>query len=269
MNEAAVTMQEWALNYGPKVVAAIAILAIGWVAARLVRTLVRRTLRKADIDPTLTAFTASLAYATLLAFVIVAAVGRLGVQTTSFVAVIGAAGLAVGLALQGSLSNFAAGVLMIVLKPFRTGDYIAGGGTEGLVGEIGIFATVLTSPDNKKLIVPNAKIFNDNIVNYTANDTRRVDLIASVGYDDDLANARRVLESILAAEPRVLPEPAPTIGVLALADSSVNLAVRPWVRTADYWDAYFALQEAIKTRFDAEGISIPFPQRDIHVHQAA
>ncbi len=188
-------------------------------------------------------------------------------QTTSFVAVVGAAGLTIGLALQGSLANFAAGILMIIFKPFKVGDYIEGGGVDGIVEEIGIFTTELKTFDNKKIIVPNAKLTSDNIINYTAREIRRVDIVASVSYSDDLDKVRKVLEDILAADEHVLKEPAPKIAVLELADSSVNFAVRPWVKTSDYWDVFFATQESIKKQFDAAGISIPFPQQDVHLYK--
>jgi small conductance mechanosensitive channel len=202
-----------------------------------------------------------------MAFIVIAAISRLGVQTASFVAVLGAAGLAVGLALQGSLANFAAGVLMIIFKPFKVGEFISAGGVTGGVEAMGIFTTVLKSPDNKKIIVPNAKITGDSITNFSANDTRRIDMVAGVSYSDDLAKVKQVLEGILSEDERILKDPAPTIGLLEMADSSINFAVRPWVKTADYWDVFFATQEKIKQRFDAEGISIPFPQRDVHLYK--
>ena len=260
--------QDLLAQYGMKVVAAIAILVIGWIAAKIVRSLVRRMLKKGRADAALVSFVSSLIYVALMAFVIIAALGQLGVQTASFVAVVGAAGLAVGLALQGSLANFASGVLIIIFKPFRVGDYVEGGGVAGIVEEISIFTTELKSPDNKKIIVPNGKMMGDNIVNYTAKEIRRLDLVAGVSYKDDLDKVRKVLVDILAADQRVLKDPAPTIGVLELGDSSVNFAVRPWVKTQDYWDVYFATQEKIKKQFDAQGISIPFPQRDVHLYQA-
>jgi small conductance mechanosensitive channel len=219
------------------------------------------------VDETLVSFIVNLTYIVLMTFIIIAALGQLGVQTASFVAVLGAAGLAVGLALQGSLANFAAGVLMIIFKPFKVGDFIEAGGTSGVVEEIGIFTTELKSPDNKKVIIPNAKVTGDNIVNYTAKDKRRVDIIAGVSYEDDLDKVRKVLEEIITDDERILEDPSPTIGVLELADSSVNFVVRPWVKTADYWDVFFSTQEKIKKRFDAEGITIPFPQRDVHVYK--
>ena len=262
-------LQDLIAFYGLKVIAAIAILIIGRWIAIAVRNLLRRVMRKSAVEETLVSFVSNVAYVALLAFIIIAALGQLGVHTASFVAVIGAAGLAIGLALQGSLANFAAGVLMIIFKPFKVGDYIEGGGTAGTVEEISIFTTVLKSPDNRKIIVPNAKMTGDNIVNYSAKDQRRIDIVAGVSYGDDLDKVRKVLEQILAEDARILRDPAPTIGVLALADSSINFAVRPWVKTGDYWPVYFDTQEKIKKRFDAEGISIPFPQRDVHLYKVA
>jgi small conductance mechanosensitive channel len=266
MDQIVLKLQEWIALYGLKVVAAIAILVIGTFAAKIIRSILRRILQKSKVDETLVSFITSLSYVALMAFIIIAAVQKLGVQTTSFVAVLGAAGLAIGLALQGSLSNFAAGVLMIIFKPFKIGDFIEAGGTAGTVEEIGIFTTELKTPDNKKVIIPNAKITSDNIVNYTVKGTRRMDLVAGVGYSSDLDKVRKVLEEILAEEERFLKDPAPKIGVLELADSSVNFVFRPWVKTDDYWDTLFDTQEKIKKRFDAAGIEIPFPQRDVHIY---
>jgi small conductance mechanosensitive channel len=267
MNPVVVKVQEWIALYGLKVVAAAAILVLGRFAAIGIRALLKRVLERSRVEATLVSFITNVAYVGLMAFVVIAALGQLGVQTASFVAVLGAAGLAVGLALQGSLANFAAGVLMIVFKPFKVGDFIEAGGGTGVVEEIGIFTTELKSPDNKKIIIPNAKATGDNIVNYTAKEQRRVDIVAGVSYSDDLDKVRGVLQQILSEEDRILDDPAPTIAVLELADSSVNFAVRPWVNTADYWDVFFALQEKIKKRFDAEGIAIPFPQQDVYVHK--
>ena len=267
MEQIVAKLQEWIALYGLKLVAAILILIIGRYAAKGIRVLIRRALQKAKVDDTLVSFVSSLCYVGIMAFVIIAALGQIGVQTASFVAVLAAAGLAVGLALQGSLSNFAAGVLMILFKPFKVGDFIEGGGVTGVVEEIGIFTTELKSPDNKKIIVPNAKMTSDNIVNYTAKDVRRLDIVAGVSYGDDIDKVRKVLAEVLAKDDRILKDPAPTIGVLELADSSVNFAVRPWVKTTDYWDVFFATQENIKKQFDAAGISIPFPQQDVHLHK--
>jgi small conductance mechanosensitive channel len=199
-------------------------------------------------------------------FVVIAALGQLGVQTTSFITVLGAAGLAVGLALQGSLSNFASGVLIIIFRPFHVGDYIDGGGVSGVVKAIHIFTTTLTTPDNKRVIVPNTKIMGDNIINYSAEGTRRLDLTASISYGDSIDTAKAVLMDVLNKDPRVLNDPAPFVGVSAMAESSIDFAVRPWVKVADYWDVFFALNEAIKKRIEAEGLTIPFPQRDVHMY---
>jgi small conductance mechanosensitive channel len=268
MDEVILKLHEWIALYGLKVIATVVILVVGWIASVAVRSVIRRLLHKSNVNETLASFVASLSYVAMMAFVIIAALGKLGVQTASFIAVIGAAGLAIGLALQGSLANFASGVLMIIFKPFQAGDYIEGGGAAGVVEEIGIFTTELKSPDNKKVIIPNAKITSDKIINYSAKDKRRIDIVAGVSYSDNLDKVRKVLEQILAADSRILKDPAPTIGVLELADSSVNFAVRPWVKTADYWNVFFSLQENIKKRFDAEGICIPFPQKDVHLYQA-
>ena len=267
MEQIVVKLQEWIALYGLKVIAAVVILVIGRFAAKGIRAIIRRMLQKGHVDETLVSFVSSLCYVAIMAFVIIAALGQLGVQTASFVAVLGAAGLAIGLALQGSLANFAAGVLMIIFKPFKVNDFIKGAGVEGVVEEIGVFTTELKSVDNKKIIVPNAKITADNIINYTAKEIRRVDIVASVSHRDDLDKVKKVLESVLAKDGRVLKDPAPTIGVLELAQSSVNFAVQPWVKTSDYWDVFFATQESIKKQFDAEGIRIPFPQQDVHLHK--
>jgi small conductance mechanosensitive channel len=261
-------LQEFGTLYGLRIVAAALILIVGRLVALGLRKLVRKIMLKSKVDETLVSFTTSLGYVAVMAFVIIAALSKLGIQTTSFIAILGAAVLAIGLALQGSLANFAAGMLMVIFKPFKVGDFVEGGGVSGMVEEIGIFTTELKSPDNKKIIVPNAKMTGDNIVNYTAKDCRRVDIVAGVSYGDDLDKVRSVLEDILSGDDRILEDPAPTIGVLELADSSVNFAVRPWVKTGDYWDVFFATQESIKKRFDAEGISIPFPQQDVHVYKS-
>lgn len=253
--------------YGLKVVAAIAIFIIGRWVAKAVRNLISRLMAKSDVDETLNKFITSLSYVALLAFVIIAALNQLGVQTASFVAIIGAAGLAVGLALQGSLSNFAAGVLMIIFRPIAVGDYIEGAGVAGTVEEIQIFTTQLATPDNKTIFVPNAKLMGDNIVNYTAKGTRRVDFTFGIGYGDDIDKARQVIGQIIAADERIMKDPAPDVMVSELADSSVNFAVRVWTSAGDYWNVYFDTLEKVKKQFDAEGISIPFPQQDVHLYQ--
>jgi small conductance mechanosensitive channel len=256
-------------EFGLKLVTALIIFIIGrWVARRLAG-LVEKGMTKAGTDSTLTGFLRNIIYIGLLTFVILAAIAQLGVQTTSFIAVLGAAGFAVGLALQGSLANFAAGVLIIIFRPFKSGDFVEAGGVAGVVENIQIFTTTMRTGDNKTIIIPNGQITSGTIVNYSTKDTRRVDMVIGVGYGDDLDKVRRVLEEILKEDERVLEDPAPTIGVLELADSSVNFAVRPWVKSADYWPVYFALHEKVKKRFDKEGISIPFPQQDVHIHQVA
>ena len=224
-------------------------------------------MRQGKVDEILVSFTSSVVYVAVVAFVVIAALGQLGVQTASFIAVIGAAGLAIGLALQGSLANFAAGVLMVIFKPFKVGDYIEAAGTAGVVEAIGIFTSTLKTPDNKMIIIPNAKLTADNITNYSALDQRRVDLVASVSYGDDIDKVRSIIKEILTSDSRILSEPAPTIAIMSLAESSVDFAVRPWVKTEDYWGVFFDLQEQIKKQFDANGVTIPFPQQDIYLHK--
>ena len=268
MDNVADLVKEMLALYGLKVLAAIAILVIGRLVSGWLRSLIRKLMERAGNDPMLVSFVANIAYFAMLAFVIIAALSELGIQTTSFIAVLGAAGLAIGLALQGSLQNFAAGVLILVFKPYKVGDFIEGGGTSGIIEAMDIFTTRMRTGDNKSVIVPNGKLLGDNIVNYSTKPTRRVDLVVGVSYDDDLAKVKAVLNDILSSDERVLDEPAPTVAVSELADSSVNLIVRPWTKTSDYWPLYWDLVETIKTRFDAEGISIPYPQRDVHHHNA-
>lgn len=251
-------------TYALPLVWAIIIFIVGKIASRMISNLVAKLMGKSRVDETLIKFCKSLTYIALMAFVVLAALEKLGVKTTSFAAIIAAAGLAIGLSLQGTLGNFAAGVMLIILRPFKVGDFIEGGGTSGVVEEIQIFSTRLKTGDNKEITVPNGQIIAGTITNYSAKPTRRIDLVIGVGYDDDLKKVRAVLGDILSKESRVLPDPVPTIGVLELGESSVNFAVRPWVNSGDYWPTLFDLQEEIKLRFDAEGISIPFPQRDIH-----
>ncbi|BCS98709.1 mechanosensitive ion channel protein [Desulfoluna limicola] len=265
MESIVVKLQEWLAFYGLKVVAALAILVLGRIAAGIVRRLLRKVMTKGKVEPTLISFVCSVVYVGVLAFVVIAALGQLGVQTASFIAVLGAAGLAIGLALQGSLANFASGVLMVIFTPFKVGDFVEAGGGVGTVEEIGIFSTMIKSVDNKKIIIPNAQVTGGVIINHTAEKIRRVDLVAGVSYGDNLDLVKKTLEEVMAAEPRVLQTPAPKIAVSELGDSSVNFVVRPWVNTHEYWDVRFALQEAIKKAFDAKGISIPFPQRDLHL----
>ena len=266
MGETIAVIQDLALLYGVKVITALAIFIIGKWVAKKISAVVQNLLAKNAVDPAIQHFVGSLVSWVLLIFVVIAALGQLGIQTASFVAIVGAAGLAVGLALQGSLANFAAGVLILIFRPFKVSDFVEVAGVSGVVQRIQIFTTELHSPDNKKIIVPNGGIISGNITNYSANDTRRVDLVFGIGYGDDIDAAKAVLESVVAAEARVLTDPAPTVAVVELADSSVNLVCRPWVNTADYWDVYFNITEAAKKALDAKGISIPFPKRDLHLH---
>jgi small conductance mechanosensitive channel len=253
-------------QYGLRIVVALIIFVIGRIIAKAVANGSQRVMLKAKVDETLASFLRNIIYYALIAAVVIAALGQAGINVTSFLAVLGAAGLAVGLALKDSLSNFAAGVMLILLKFFRKGDYVTAGGVSGTVTAINIFNTVLTTPDNMVITVPNSAILGGTITNVTANDTRRVDLVFGIGYGDDLLKAKKTLERIVSEEPRVLAEPAPTIEVSELADSSVNFVVRPWCKTSDYWGVYFALTEKVKLVFDQEGISIPFPQQDVYMH---
>ena len=267
MPEWLLTAQRLVFLYGLQILYAAIVLIIGRWAAKFVRRIIERLMEKGGLDPTIVKFTGNLSYIALLAFAVLAALNQLGIQTTSFVALLGAAGLAIGLALQGSLSNFAAGFLMILFRPFKVGDYIEAAGTAGTVEEIQIFTTTLRSPDNKLVIVPNAKLTADNIVNWSAKGTRRVDMVFGIGYGDDIDRARSVIREIIEADPRVLKDPAPLIALWQLGESSVDFVARPWVKSADYWSVWFDTTEKVKKAFDAEGISIPFPQRDIHVYQ--
>jgi small conductance mechanosensitive channel len=253
--------------YGLKILAAIVILIVGRIIAGIVRSILWRASKSSKTDTTVMTFIGNIAYVAVFAFAVIAALGRLGVETASFIAVIGAAGLAVGLAFQGSLSNFAAGFLMIIFRPFKVGDFVEAGGTKGVVKEIQVFTTTIMTLDNKKVIVPNSKLTGDNIINYTAEDKRRVDLVVGVSYGDDIDKVKRVLNDVVTENSKVLKEPAPQIALLEMADSSVNFVCRPWVNTTDYWDVFFGLNEEIKKRFDKEDISIPFPQRDVHLFQ--
>jgi len=258
-------VQDVVAVWGLKVIAAIAIFIIGRWVAKGVRIGVRRMMKQTDVDPIVIGFVGSITYIALLAFVIIAALGQLGIQTTSFIAILGAAGLAVGLALQGSLANFAAGFLMIIFRPFKVGDFIEGAGVAGVVETIQIFTTTLKTGDNKTIIIPNAKLSGDNIINYSAQTRRRVDMTVGVAYDADLSKVRDVLKDIISKESRVHSDPEPLIAVAELADNSVNFVVRVWTDTGDYWGVKFAMTETIKNRFDEAGIGIPFPQRDLHI----
>lgn len=260
-------LEFYASQYGLNLIFAIIILIVGlWLAKLLTRSLLN-TLQKRNVDPTLSKFVTALTRIALITFVILAAINRVGIQTTSFVAVLGAAAFAVGFALQGSLSNFASGVMLIIFRPIKVGDFIEGSGKMGTVEEVGIFVTILTTPDNKVIYIPNSKLMSDSIVNFSVKENRRVDMVFGISYGDDIDKAKNAINQIISNDTRILKDPAPQIVVSALADSSVNFNVRPWVKSSDYWDVYFDTTEAIKKKFDEENISIPFPQRDVHVYQ--
>jgi small conductance mechanosensitive channel len=256
-------------DYGLRVVFALVVFIVGKWVAGLMRKLSRRAMEKGKVDTVLIGFLSNMVFYALMAAVIITTVSQLGIETTSFVAVLGAAGLAVGLALQGSLSNFASGVLIIMFRPFKVGDFVEAGGVMGSIDEIGILVTHMHSPDNKGIIVPNSRIMGGQITNFNAHETRRCDMVFGIGYADDIDKARAILEQIIAGDARCLKDPAPQIAVSELADSSVKFVVRPWVNAADYWGVFFDTQEAVKKRFDAENVSIPFPQRDVHLFQAS
>jgi small conductance mechanosensitive channel len=260
------TLTYWVATYSVKIIAALLIFLIGkWLSGKISK-LISKLLGKNRVDVTLLSFLENIIYYTLIIIVIIAALGQLGINTTSFLTIVGAAGLAIGLALKDSLSNFASGVMLILFRPFGVGDAVTAGGVSGSVVAISLFNTTLNTPDNQRIIVPNSSITGNVITNVTANDTRRVDLVIGVGYDDDIKKAKEVLTKIIQEEPRVLDTPKPLIAVSELADSSVNFVVRPWVKTSDYWAVYFDLTEKIKLTFDEQGISIPYPQQDVHIH---
>ncbi len=258
-------LYQFATSYGIKMIGAILILILGRIAAGMGRRLVGKMLVRLKTDPSIISFVKSLVYILILVFAVVAALSKFGVETTSFVAILGAAGFAVGFAMQGSLSSFAAGVLVLVFKPYRVGDFIDAAGTMGTVKEIRLFNTILASPDNIKVIVPNNKIYGDVIKNITGYNTRRVDMVFGIGYSSSVPKAAEILMRIMKEDGRILPEPAPMVAVAELADSSVNFVARPWVKREDYWGVKFDVTEKVKAEFDAAGIEIPFPQRSVHM----
>jgi len=267
MEETLNDVMDYVKLYGLNILIALVIFIVGRIVVGIMTGASRRLMSRSNMDDTLVKFLSSLVKAGLMAILIIIVLGRLGVETTSFVAILGAAGLAVGFALQGSLGNFASGVMLIVFRPFKADDVVEAGGVTGKVQEVGIFATTLMTPDNKVMIVPNGGITAGNITNYSTMDTRRVDMVFGIGYDDDIKKAKETLERILREDDRILDEPAPQVAVSELADSSVNFVCRPWVKTPDYWAVYFDTHEKVKLVFDQEKISIPFPQQDVHMHQ--
>ena len=259
--------KDWLVTNGPNVLIALVIFIIGRILAKWVAAVARKAMLKAGIEQTLVRFLNKLIYYVLLAVVVIAAADQVGIKTTSFIAILGAAGLAVGLALKDSLANFASGVMLILFQLFKVGDAISTAGVTDKVFQIDIFSTIIMTPDNQKVIVPNSSITSGVITNITAEPTRRIDLTIGIGYDDDITQAKKVLKNLVDADTRILKDPAPAIGVVELADSSVNLIVRPWVKTGDYWDVRLDLTEKIKLTFDKEGISFPYPQQEVHMRQ--
>ena len=259
-------LSELLSSFGISLFIALSILIIGRQVVKILIKVISTALERSNTEDTVRIFVTNLLNTLLMIVVFIAAINQLGIQTTSIIAVLGAAGLAIGLALQGSLSNFAAGILIVIYRPYKVGDYIQADNHLGTVDDIQIFSTVLKTPDNKLVIVPNGSIMNGSIVNFSNQDKRRVDIIASCSYEDDIDKVKSVLADILSQDDRILSEPEPRIAVSELADSSVNLIVRPWVKNSDYINVYYSLLEEIKKRFDREGISIPYPQNDVHIH---
>ena len=259
----------YVLPWGINIVMALAIFIIGKMVVKILVNVSRKVMTKGKVDSILINFIASIVNTVLLLFVVIASLNQLGVDTTSLIALIGAAGLAIGLALQGTLQNLASGVMLIIFRPFTDGDFVEAAGVSGVVEQIGIFTTTMRTGDNREIIVPNGEVFGGTITNYSKRATRRVDMVFGIGYDDDIKKAKDILNRILGEDERILQDPAPLVAVAELADSSVNFNVRPWCATADYWSVYFDTHEKVKLAFDAEGISIPYPQMDIHQDKAA
>ena len=263
------TAVDMIMRYGPQLILAIVVLFVGlWIINRVV-ALMGKGMERAEVEPTLAKFLSSLSSVGLKALLLISVASMIGIATTSFIAVLGAAGLAVGLALQGSLANFAGGVLVLLFRPYKVGDFVEAQGVSGTVNEIQIFNTVIKTPDNKVIIVPNGAISNGIITNYSAETTRRVDFVFGIGYGDDIQKAKDILARLVSQDDRAMKDPEPVVVVSELADSSVNITVRIWVNASDYWGLYFDLMERVKLTFDQEGISIPFPQRDVHVYNAS
>jgi len=265
MNDIVNQLTAFATSYGLQVLGALIILIAGRICAGLARNVVKKILIKANTEPTIISFAESFVYVLVIVFAVVAALGKFGVETTSFIAILGAAGFAVGFALQGSLSNFAAGLLILVLRPFKVGDFIEGAGTAGSVKEIKLFTTILATPDNIKIMVPNGKLFGDTIKCFTAYDTRRLDIEVGIGYDSPIGKAHDVFLNLLKSEDRILGDPVPEVVVSELADSSVNLIGRFWLKKEHYWGVKFDMTRRLKESFDENGIEIPFPQRVVHM----
>ncbi len=252
--------------WGLRVIGGIVLLVVGRMVAGSIRKSLRRRLEQSDTDAALVPFLSGMVYYAVLAAVVIAVLGLFGIETASLIAVLAGAGLAVGLALQGTLSNFAAGVMLLIFRPFRPGDFVDVSGTNGTVQEIGLFSTVLHTADNVKIIAPNSAIWGDTIKNFSANDTRRNDIVIGVSYDDDLGQAQEIIRKVLDGDERVLRDPEPVVAVAELADSSVNFVVRPWCKKEDYWGLRFDLMRQLKETLEGAGCSIPYPQTDVHLH---
>lgn len=259
--------EKMTVEWGLKVLGAVAVYAVGIVVARSVRRAFRKMFDRTEFDETLEAFLTSLAYWTILAITFVAVLGTFGIQTASIVAVLASAGLAIGLAMQGTLANFAAGFMILIFRPFRLGDFIEAGGVSGTVSDLGLFSTGMNTSDNVHIMVPNSRIFGETIKNFSVNETRRIDMVLGISYDDDIGKALEVIHRVLSEETRILAEPEPTVAVAELADSSVNIAVRPWCQRADRWGILCDLNRKFKEELEAAGCSIPYPQTDVHVHE--
>lgn len=258
-------INQYAIPWGIKIASAVLIYIIGrWIARLVVKSLVK-LMEKSKVEASLRTFAGNMIGTVLTLFILIAAIEQLGIDTTSIMAVFAAAGLAVGLALKDSLSNFSAGVMLIIFKPFKLGDLVIAAGITGVIEEIQIFNTVMRTGDNQVIIVPNSHIYGGSITNMSARDTRRIDLVIGIGYGDNIGTAKKLIEETITNNPLVLKDPAPTIMMLNLGESSVDIAVRPWVNTADYWGVRADLLQTIKETFDANGISIPYPQRDVHM----
>ncbi len=262
-------IQALLIPWGIRLGIALAIFIVGRWISRWLTNLVRKLMTKSDMDIMLVNFLGNLVYTVLILVVVMAALDHLGIKTTSLLAVFGAAGLAIGLALKDSLSNFSSGIMIILFRPFKVGDFIEAGGATGVVEEVRMFATIMRTGDNCQIIVPNGQIYSGTITNYSAKPTRRIDLVFGIGYGDDMAKAKSIIEDILQQDERILSDPAPGVALGELADSSVNFNVRPWVKSEDYWSVRPDLLEKIKLAFDANGISIPYPQQDVYIHNVA
>ncbi|NQU84308.1 MAG: mechanosensitive ion channel [Mariniphaga sp.] len=260
-------INEIIIVFGPKLVGALITLIIGLWIISIIRKAIRKQFEKRDMEPSLRGFMNSLIGITLKLLLFISVIGMVGIQMTSFIAILGAAGLAIGMALSGTLQNFAGGVMILIFKPFKTGDYIEAQGHAGIVSEIQIFNTILKTPDNKTIIIPNAGLSTGSMINYSTEPKRRVDFTFGIGYGDDVDNAKIVLEGLINSDERIFKDPAPFIAVSELADSSVNLVVRVWAEASNYWGIYFDLTEKVYKTFDKEGLNIPFPQMDVHVHK--